>query len=99
MCSNILFLYNRARKVTPYCDIYNFRKCIALHFRFVNVSGFEVAGIKARLCLAAGIVVTNVNNNPNIINIDLLPPKQSKLCTVTTALHQFTDGQGFLQVT
>ena len=32
------------------------------------MSNFELAGIKARLCLAAGIIVMTVNKNPNIIN-------------------------------
>ncbi len=68
------------------------RKCVALHFRFVNVTSFEILAVRARFCLTEALKAC-----PHLLSIQSLPPKQSKIWTVATSLQQFTDGQGFIQ--
>lgn len=64
----------------------------------MNVCSYEIIGIKAKLCLSEGMIANTLTNIPNMLNIEILPAKQSKLCTVSVFLEKFTDGQGFLQV-
>jgi len=71
---------------------------IALHFRFVNITSFELSNIKCSLCLSSGAEIDLQNRFDNSLKIAGLPPKQTKMWTVSVKLNQFSDCQGFLNV-
>ena len=94
-CIQIYYSYTLEPKQYIF-HIFN-RKCVALHFRFVNVISFEFSQVEARLCLTSGVELDPLKSS-NILKIDSLPPKQSIVWTVSVLLKQFTDCQGFLKV-